>query len=302
MSDLADLFPGFESRWIATPGGRVFARIGGDGPPLVLLHGYPQSHVMWHRVAPALAGRFRLVIPDLPGYGSSDVPEFTDDHRHFTKRAMAAAIVAAMGELGHARFALAGHDRGARVAYRMALDHPERLSRLAVLDILPTFDYWARLDRALALRIYHWMFLAQPYPLPETLIGGQAGWYLDRTLASWTARGDLSAFDPRALAHYRAAYADPLRVRAMCSDYRAGAGPDVEHDRADRDAGRSIGCPVLALWGGTGIAARAATPLDAWRAWASDLRGSPVAAGHFLAEENAGDTAAALAAFFGAAV
>ncbi len=299
MPDLADLFPGFEAHWIETKTGRIFARVGGEGPPLVLLHGYPQSHVMWHRVAAKLAKSFRLVIPDLPGYGWSDVPEFSDDHRNFTKRGMANAIVAAMSELGHARFALAGHDRGGRVSYRLALDHPGRLSKLAVLDILPTYDYWARLDRSLALRIYHWLFLAQPHPLPETLIGGQADYYLDHTLAGWTAKRDLSAFDPRAVAYYRAAYGDPLRLRAMCEDYRAGAGPDVEHDKADREAGTKITIPVLALWGGTGVASSAATPLDTWREWASDVSGHAIQAGHFLPEENPDDTAAALLSFFG---
>ena len=178
MSDLADLFPGFASEWINTSSGRIFARVGGKGPPLLLLHGFSETHVMWHRVAPQLADRFTLIIADLPGYGWSDMPESDKDHTPYTKRAMAQTMMEAMEQLGHVHFALAGHDRGGRVAYRLALDHPGRLSRLAVLDILPTYDYWARMNRLYALKIYHWTFLAQPFPLPETLIGGNPDFFL----------------------------------------------------------------------------------------------------------------------------
>jgi haloacetate dehalogenase len=297
MDDLADLFPGFASEWVSTSRGRIFARVGGDGPPLLLLHGYPQTHVMWHRVAPELARRFRLVIADLPGYGWSDVPPSDADHTPFTKRAMAQAMIEVMEKLGHARFALAGHDRGARVGYRLALDHPGRLSRLAVLDILPTLDYWAKMDRAFALRVYHWAFLAQPEPLPENLITPNSDDYFLHTLRSWTKAGG-EPFDPRALQHYLTALRDPLRIHAACEDYRAGAAADVDHDQADRDAGRMISAPLLALWGGTGIAASAATPLDTWRRWATNVSGAPIDAGHFLCEENPQATAAALLAFF----
>lgn len=300
MADLADLYPGFASEWVSTSRGRIFARIGGSGPPLLLLHGYPQTHVMWHRVAPQLAARFQLVIADLPGYGWSDVPKTDADHTPFSKRGMAEAMIEVMEKLGHARFALAGHDRGARVSYRLALDHPGRLSRLAVLDILPTLDYWAKMDRAFALRVYHWAFLAQPAPLPEHLIAANSDEYFTHTLKSW-ARSGTDPFDPRALQHYLAALRDPLRIHAACEDYRAGATTDVAHDEADRDAGRMISTPLLALWGGAGIAASAATPLDTWRRWATNVSGAAIeSSGHFLCEEQPETTAAALLAFFSA--
>jgi haloacetate dehalogenase len=297
MSDLADLFPGFSSEWVTTSRGRIFARTGGNGPPLMLLHGYPQTHVMWHRVAPQLAGHFKLIIPDLPGYGWSDVPTTDADHTPFTKRAMAQAMIEVMDHFGHAQFMLAGHDRGGRVTYRLALDHPGRLSRLATLDILPTYDYWAQMDRAFALRVYHWAFLAQPHPLPENLIQSNPDDYFGRTFRSW-AKDGASPFDPRAVAHYLTALRDPLRIHAACEDYRAGAYADVDHDKADLDAGKKITAPLLALWGGAGIAASAGTPLDGWRKWATNVSGGPIESGHFLCEENPEATAAALLKFF----
>jgi haloacetate dehalogenase len=220
MSDLADLFPGYASEWINTRSGRIFARVGGNGPPLLLLHGFSETHVMWHRVAPQLADKFTLIIADLPGYGWSDMPESDNEHTPYTKRAMAQVIVEAMEQHGHVHFALAGHDRGGRVSYRLALDHPGRLSKLAVLDILPTYEYWERMDRLYALKIYHWTFLAQPFPLPETLIGGNPDFFLRQKMASQTKSKNLSAIDPRALEHYLAAFRDPSRVHAMCEDYR----------------------------------------------------------------------------------
>jgi len=298
MPDLADLFPGYASEWIDTASGRIFARVGGNGPPLLLLHGFSETHVMWHRVAPRLAEKFTLIIADLPGYGWSDMPESDADHTPYTKRAMAAQLIEAMERLGHVRFALAGHDRGGRVSYRMALDHPGRLSKLAVLDILPTYEYWMRMDRAYALKIYHWAFLAQPAPLPETLIGGNPDFFLKTKLASWSKTKDLSAFDPRALAHYLAAFNDPMRLHAMCEDYRAGAHADFAHDKADHDAGNKIAVQMLALWGDAGIAQSAATPLDTWKKWATDVRGGPVNSGHFLTEEDPAATATALLEFF----
>jgi haloacetate dehalogenase len=298
MPDLADLFPGFASEWIDTRSGRVFARVGGKGPPLLLLHGFPQTHVMWHRVAPELADRFTLIIADLPGYGRSDAPESDADHTPYTKRAMAQAMVEAMEQLGHVHFALAGHDRGGRVGYRLAFDHPGRLSRLAVLDILPTYDYWQRMDRPYALKIYHWTFLAQPYPLPETLITASSDFFLKTKMASQTKSKSLDAIDARALQHYLASIRDPSRVHAMCEDYRAGACADYWIDKADLEAARKITIPVLALWGDAGIARAAATPLDTWRNWATDVSGTPVDSGHFLAEENPEQTAKLLKGFF----
>jgi len=313
MADLADLYPGYASHWIATSTARIFARVGGAGPPLLLLHGYPQTNVIFHRVAPLLDPHFTLVIPDLPGYGWSAVPHGDVDHTAFTKRAMAAVMVEVMEELGFICFGVAGHDRGGRVGYRLALDSPERVERLAVLDILPTYDYWQRLDRLYGLKIYHWLFLAQPAPLPERLIGADPTFYVDHTLKSWTKHRSLDAFDPRALVHYRAALSDPSRIHAACEDYRAGAHADVDHDAADRAAGKRIACPLLALWGGGGLAPAAhapaaadtapdanETPLDVWRRWALDVRGMEIDSGHFLAEENPQATAKALMEFFAA--
>jgi haloacetate dehalogenase len=297
-SDLADLFPGFASHWIDTRAGRIFARAGGSGPPLMLLHGYAQTNVMWHRIAPALAQRFSLVIPDLPGYGWSDVPEAAADHAPYTKRAMAAAMVEVMEKLGHVRFALAGHDRGGRVAYRLALDNPGRLTRLATLDIVPTWHMWHDLDARLAYRIWHWTFLALPAPGPETVIGRDAVAFWDWKSAPGTKAKDLSAFDRRALAHYHAFFQDPSRLHATCEDYRAGRTTDLAHDEADRAAAKKIDCPLLALWGAAGIPSETKSPLDTWRQWASDVRGFAIDCGHYLPEENPEATARALLEFF----
>jgi haloacetate dehalogenase len=299
MSDLADLFPGYEAKWINTSSGRIFARVGGKGPPLLLLHGFSSTHVMWHQVAPQLADKFTLIIADLPSYGWSDIPESDNNHMPYTKRTMAQTMVEAMQELGYVHFALAGHDRGGRVSYRLALDHPGRLSQLAVLDILPTYDYWEKMDRLYALKIYHWTFLAQPFPLPETLIGGNPDFFLKQKMASQTRKKTLDDIDPRALQHYLAPFRDPSRVHAMCEDYRAGAYADYDIDKADHDAGKKITIPMLALWGQVGIAsAAAATPLDTWKQWATNVSGGPIDSGHFLTEENPDATAKALKAFF----
>ena len=300
MPDLADLFPGFASRWIDTSIGKIFARTGGEGPPLLLLHGYTETNVMWHRVAPALAKHFTLVIPDLPGYGWSVAPEADAEHAPYTKRAMAAVMVEAMEKLGHVRFRLAGHDRGGRVAYRLALDHPGRIARMATLDIVPTYDMWHGMDRNMAMKVWHWPFLAQPAPLPEMLIGKAPVEYLEWKLASWSKSKDLSAFDPRALEHYRAAFSDPMRIHAHSEDYRAGRYADLENDEADRAARRTIGCPLLALWGGVGIANESGGPLAIWRQWAPQAQGQVIDSGHFLTEENPQPTAAALLDFFAA--
>jgi haloacetate dehalogenase len=298
MPDLADLYPGFASHWIDTSAGKLFARSGGSGPPLLLLHGYAQSNVMWHKVAPALAQHFTLVIADLPGYGWSAVPEAEPEHAPYTKRAMAAAMVELMETLGHVRFRLAGHDRGGRVAYRLGLDHAGRLEQLAVLDIVPTHAMWHDIDARLAFRIWHWTFLALPAPFPETVIGKDPIAFWDGKTAPGTGTKDLSVFDPRALAHYRAFFQDPGRIHATCEDYRAGRTVDLAADEADRAAGKKIGCPLLVLWGETGIPSETRSPLETWREWASDVRGQPIACGHYLPEENADATAAALLAFF----
>jgi haloacetate dehalogenase len=298
MTDLADLYPGFESRWIGTSIGRMFARSGGSGPPLLLLHGYAQTNVMWHRVIPALAEHFTVFVPDLPGYGWSVAPKASDDHEPYSKRGMAAVMVELMEELGLVRFGLAGHDRGGRVAYRLALDHPGRVERLATLDIIPTYDMWHGMDHTFAMKVWHWLFLAQPAPLPETLIGKAPLEYWNLKSASWTKAKNLACFDPRALAHYHAFFQDPSRIHATCEDYRAGATSDLAHDEADRAAGNKIGCPTLVLWGSAGIPSETASPLATWHHWANDVRGEAIDSGHFLCEENPDATAAALLAFF----
>lgn len=302
MPELADLYPDYAARRIETSIGEIFARVGGSGgPPLLLLHGHPQSHAMWHRVAPILDPHFTLVIADLPGYGASAIPPSDADHSPYAKRGMATAMIEMMETIGFAHFRLAGHDRGGRVGYRLALDSPERVERLAVLDIITTWDMWHRMNAALASRAWHWTFLALPAPFPETLIGHDPEFFFNSRARAGAQAKETSIFDPRALAHYHAAYKDPNHVHAMCEDYRAGRTTDLAHDEADRAAGRKITCPLLALWGTTGLPANAGIdPLACWRDWASDLRGFAVDSGHYLPEENPEATARALLEFFAA--
>jgi haloacetate dehalogenase len=290
------VFEGFSARRIPTSGAQIHAVIGGSGPPLLLLHGYPQTHVLWHKIAPRLASEFTVVAPDLRGYGDSTKPEGGADHAGYSKRAMAQDMVEVMRALGFERFALAGHDRGARVAYRLALDHPPRVDGLAVLDIVPTYEYFARVDRKLAHASYHWFFLAQPADLPERLIGADPEYFLQTTLARWA--GSAGAFTPEAMAEYVRCFSDPATVRATCEDYRAGATVDFALDEADRTAGRMIGCPVLALWSGHRGLGNRANVLDVWREWATDVRGGPLPGGHFLPEEAPDETYDALREFF----
>ena len=293
-------FPGFELTEVATPRGPVRARVGGSGPPLLVLHGFPQTHEMWHPVAPALAGAFTVVAADLPGYGGSFRPKAADDHAPHGKRALAEDLVAAMARLGHGRFAVAGHDRGGRVGYRMALDHPGVVTRLAVLDIVPTGEIWRRADAGFALGYWHWPFLAQPAPLPEQLILGDPDGF-------WLAieRMGIKEGDPRypaeVVAAYRAQLRDAAVVEAMCEDYRAGATVDRALDDADRGR-RTIGCPVRALWGAEGALPRFYDdPLELWRPYAPAVTGRAVGgASHFLVEDEPGEVAADLAGFLGA--
>lgn len=292
-----DLFPGFETHRIAGPAGMLHVRTGGSGPPLLCLHGYPQTHVCWHRVAPRLAERARLVLMDLRGYGASDAPPGDPAHRLYSKREMARDCLAVMTALGYDRFAVMGHDRGARVAYRLALDHPAAVDRLVVLDILPTAEVWARMTSTSAMAGYHWPFLAQPYPIPETLIGGAPRLYADHTLRGWTKGKSLDVIDGAALNHYRALLADPARVHAVCEDYRAGYHVDRSIDEADRAAGRRIDAPTLVLWGSDYVGKGSADPLAIWRDWARDVAGRQIESGHFLAEENPQETLEALLPF-----
>jgi haloacetate dehalogenase len=302
MAELPDLYPGFDAHFIDVPGAKIFARTGGSGPPLLLLHGYPQTHVCWHKVAPELARHFTLVIPDLRGYGASTGPandgEGDVPHFAYSKRAMAADFVALMRVLGHDRFAVASHDRGARVGYRLALDHPDSVSRLAVLDIVSTLDAWSDTSRSTLIGRFHWSFLARPAPFPETVIGRDPSYFLEYLLAQWTASQDLKAFDPAALAHYRDAFAKPEVIHASCEDYRAGATCDVTFDAADRTAGRQIVCPMLALWGVERGQGAINAPLKAWQAWCPDIQAAGVVSGHFLPEEQPAATLSHLVPFF----
>ncbi len=287
MSDLADLFPGFRSHRVDVDGATIFARSAGDGPPVLLLHGYPQTHAEWHKIAPRLAEHYQVVAMDLRGYGASSAPLTVrgEPGAAMSKRAMARDAIAVMESLGHTKFRLVGHDRGGRVAYRLAFDHPERLEKLVVIDIVPTATMFRGMgDTKRALSYSHWLFLAQPEPFPETMIAASLHFYLEHALASWSAAKDLSAYDPRALDHYRAAFT-PAHIHASCEDYRAGAFIDRLLDEDDLAAGRRIAVPMLAMWGDTGIPA-SVSPLDVWRDYASDVRGLSVASGHFVPEEN----------------
>ena len=295
MSALPDLFPGFAERRIGTVSGvEIYLRTGGSGPPLLLLHGYPQTHVAWHKIAPELARHCTLVVADLRGYGASSAPPGDAEHKTYAKRAMAEDCVAVMRALGHEQFMVAGHDRGGRVAYRLALDHPDTVSALIPVDILPTAEVWRRTSAESMLKSYHWAFLAQPHSMPETLICKDPVFYLEYTLKSWAKPRDLSPFSSEARAHYRALLTDPARVHAVCEDYRAGATIDRQFDEADLAAGRKIACPTFVLWARNYLPG---DPLEVWRAWCTNVSGASIDSGHFLAEENPRDTLAALIPF-----
>jgi haloacetate dehalogenase len=284
-----------EIRDVTVDGVRVHAEIGGSGPPVLLLHGYPQCHLMWHRAAPELARAHTVVAADLRGYGDSAKPPAGDDHAGYGKRAMAADQVGLMRALGFDRFAVVGHDRGARVAHRMCLDHPEAVTRVAVLDIAPTRHMFNTADLSFGRAYYHWFFLAQPPELPERLIGSDPEFFLRSSMARWSA--DPAAFDPAAMAEYLRHFADPDTIRASCEDYRAAASIDLEHDEEDFTAGRRVCCPLLALWGGRGFVSRQYDVLEVWRRYAEDVRGAALDCGHFLAEEAPEGTVEALGQF-----
>ena len=298
MPDLADLFPGFASHWIDTKAGRIFARSGGSGPPVLLLHGFPQTHAMWHRVARLLTPHFRLVMPDLRGYGDSDKPPGAADHANYSKRTMALDQVELMRSLGFASFFVCGHDRGARVAHRLALDHPDAVRKLMLLDISPTLTMYERTGMDFARLYYHWFFLIQPAPLPETLIAADPRLYVRRKIGTWGTRG-ATFFDPRAVAEYERCFADPDAIHGACEDYRAAATIDLEHDRADVAVGRRIECPVRVLWGERGVVHRLFTPIADWQAWARlPVTGRTTPGGHYIPEESPEELSAEMLSFF----
>ncbi len=285
MTDPA--FPGFTRSRMAANGIELSVLRGGAGAPVILLHGYPQNALCWRHIAPRLAESHDVIVPDLRGYGQSDAPPGDAGHTAYSKREMARDIAGLMDALGIARATIIGHDRGARVAYRFALDHPARLDRLGILEIVPTADFWAAWNAELAMKAYHWTFLAQPAPLPERMIGADPAGYLDWTLASWTAARSLAPFEGPALESYRAQMADPARCAAMCADYRAGATTDRQIDEEDRAAGRRIGVPLHYIWAEGGFPAQTGDPLGLWRGWAgAAVTGESVAGcGHFMMEE-----------------
>jgi haloacetate dehalogenase len=291
-------FPGFERKRVATDGAEINLVVGGSGPPVLLLHGYPQTHVMWHLVAPKLAERYTVVVPDLRGYGDSAKPQAAADGMTYAKRTMALDNVQVMRSLGFERWCVAGHDRGARVSYRMAFDHPDRVEKLCILDVVPTIEQYeaAGKNRKVAVGMYHWFFLASPAPLPEKLIGSDPEYYLRHSMETWA--GETARFDPAAMAEYIRCFSNPETIRASCECYRSGATVDCDIDEATRAAGQKIGCPTLILWGDRDGKWDEDRMVGTWKRWAADVRGHAVPGGHFCPEEAPEETAAALERFF----
>ncbi len=285
-------FPGFRPLDAEAGGVRFAGAVGGEGPPVLLLHGYPQTHVAWRRVAPALAERHTVVVPDLPGYGASRPRAALP---RWTKRRAGAALVALMDGLGHGRFSVAGHDRGARVGYRLALDHPDRVAGLAALAVVPTLDALGAVDHRAAEKAYHWFFLAQPAPLPEILLAADPDAVIDAALDRMT--GGRAVIEPAAHEAYRRAFRDPAVRHAICEDYRAALGEDLALDLADRGAGRRLSCPVLALWPTADTAPGRPTPVEVWRRWADDVAGVATSGGHLQPEDAPDEVREALLSF-----
>jgi haloacetate dehalogenase len=294
------MFDRFQTAQVDTGETNIFVRWSGSGPPILLLHGFPQTHVMWRAVEPLLARRFTVVCADLRGYGWSGCPASTHDHAPYAKRAMALDMVVVMEKLGFSSFYVAGHDRGGRIAYRLALDHPGRVERLAVLDVLPTSTVWERADARFALAYWPWSLLAQAEPFPERLIEAAPEAVVDNALDGWGSPS--TAFDADVRAKYVEVLRDPIHVHAICEEYRAAATLDRMLDDEDRTNGRRITCPLLALWSGRGALsswyAEEGGPLALWRIWADDVQGRALDAGHFFPEEVPNETADALERFF----
>ncbi|MBP0465838.1 alpha/beta hydrolase [Roseomonas sp. PWR1] len=289
-------FGGFTLQFQEANGRRFRLRRGGEGPPLLLLHGNPQTHAMWHRVAPVLAQRYDVVCPDLTGYGLSDKPAVSEDHAPYAKRAMAADMIALMRALGHERFQVVSHDRGARVAHRMALDHPAAVERLVTMDIIPTLEHFERADMAFGMGYWHWFFLAQRHPGPEAMIRADIVPWFDFHTSREPKPADF--FAPEARADYLAALHAPGTIEAICEDYRAAATIDLDHDRASREEGRKVACPMLALWGAKGSLPKWYDPASIWRGYAAGpLATGAVGSGHYLAEEAPEEVLARLEGF-----
>ena len=288
---MTDFFPGFAQRRIETAGAAIKLVTGGSGPPLLLLHGYPQTRLMWRKIAPRLAAEFTVVAPDLRGYGDSSKPPAGPDFVNYSKRALAQDQVETMAALGFERFMVAGHDRGARVAHRLARDHPDRVERLALLDIVPTLYRFETIDQKAATSSYHWFFLIQPGGLPERLIGAEPEFFLRSMLRP------SAVFEPEIFAEYLRCFKNPETIRATCDEYRAGASIDLVHDRADRS--RRLTMPLLVLWGQRSSQGSGYDVLSVWRDHAENGSGQAIGSGHFLAEEAPDETHLALRSFFG---
>ena len=288
------MFENFEQKRVDVGTAEINLEQAGDGSPLLLLHGYPQTHAMWHEVAPQLAERFTVIVPDLRGYGDSTGPA-NPNTADYSNREMAEDLVGVMDALGFDEYRIAGHDRGARVGYRFALDHPQKVKKLAVLDIVPTLETVERMDYEMAKGMYHWLFLAQPYPVPETLINGAATFYVDHLLENWSA--SIESFDPAAVSEYHRCFGEESVVRASCEDYRAGLSIDLDHDRASREAGDRIECPLLAVWGDAS-GTISFDPIEIWERWATDVEGKSLSCGHFIPVEAPEATVGKLESFF----
>jgi haloacetate dehalogenase len=287
------MFEAFEQTQINTGGAIINLVRGGKGFPLLLLHGYPETHVMWHKIAPRLVREFTVVVPDLRGYGDSSKPGGDPDHYNYSKRAMAQDMVEVMTQLGFEEFFVVGHDRGARVGHRMALDHAERVKKLVVLDIAPTYKMYMTADKTFATIYYHWFFLIQPYDLPERLIGSQPEYYIRSCLTRWSV--DAAAFTPEVVDEYVRCFSNPATIHATCEDYRASATIDLLHDEADMS--QKVICPLLALWSEKGFVGRKYDVLETWRERASNVQGGVLPGGHFIPEEAPDETYYALREF-----
>jgi haloacetate dehalogenase len=285
------MFPGFKASKVETTGATIHVISGGQGPPVLLLHGYPQTHVIWHKVAPRLAAEFSLVIPDLRGYGDSSKPPDGENHYNYSKRAMAQDQVEVMHHFGFEKFAVVGHDRGGRVAHRMALDHPDRVTKLAVLDIVPTYKLFHSVSKQFATAYFHWFFLIQPAPFPETLIGNNVEFFLKQSFQ----RLIPNAVTPEAFAEYLRCFSNPAAIHASCEDYRAAASTDLEHDESDLT--RKVVCPLLALWAERGAMQPLFDVGTAWKERAVNVTGKALPGGHFLTEEAPDETLAELLPF-----
>jgi haloacetate dehalogenase len=287
-------FHDFHERRIVANGSTVFLKRAGDGPPVLLLHGFPETHLAWRKVAPRLSNAFTVLAADLPGYGASAGPEPDRWHERFSKRNLARTLVEALDILGIEQFIVVGHDRGARVAYRMALDYPDRITRLGVLDVISTLDVCERLTYATARQMANWFWLAQPSPFPEQMIAADPRTYVTHILDAW---GGGEAVEPAVADEYVRAFSNPASIHAICEEFRAGDTVDIENDRRDRNEGRRVDCPMLVLWVRDGFASQFGDPITIWKQWADDVRGRAVPGGHFMMEESPEPVADALEIF-----